>query len=200
MLRACILHTPGGILEAFADGGLLIRDGRVAGLADYAVLRAQNPDVPVSDFRGGYLLPGFVDTHVHFPQIRILGGLGCELLDWLEAVALPEEARMADPAYADDTARRFVRALAAHGTTTALVFGSHFEPATEALFEAAERIGLRVISGLVLSDRMLRPELHQTPEHAYRDSRKLDRSLSRTRPLALCSNSAICALGIGGNA
>ena len=71
--------------------------------------------------------------------------------------------------------REFVRALAAHGTTTALVFGSHFAPATAALFEAAKACGLRVVSGLVLSDRFLRPELHQTPEAAYRESTRLIR-------------------------
>jgi guanine deaminase len=97
------------------------------------------------------------------------------LIDWLEFVALPEEARMADVAYACDTARRFVRALASHGTTTALVFGSHFKHATAALFRAAGRSGLRVVSGLVLSDRGLRPELHQTPADAYRDASQLIR-------------------------
>jgi len=101
------------------------------------------------------------------------------LLDWLEHVALPEEARMADVAYATGTADRFVRALAAHGTTTALVFGSHFGPATAALFDAANTAGLRVISGLVVSDRYLRPELHQSPRDAYRDSTELIRRFHR---------------------
>ena len=181
LLRACIFHTPRNpfreqrALESFADGGLLIRDGRIAACDHYAELHALHPGVPVRDLRGGYLLPGLVDTHIHFPQIRVLGGLGRQLLDWLEVIALPEEGRMADVAYACDTARRFVRALAAHGTTTALVFGSHFKPATEALFRAAGRSGLRIVSGLVVSDRLLRPELHQSPADAYRNCSKLIR-------------------------
>lgn len=181
LLRAGIFHTPRNpfreqrALESFADGGLLIREGRIAACGDYAELHAANPKVPVRDLRGGYLLPGLIDTHVHFPQVRVLGALGRELLDWLEHVALPEEARMADVAYACDTARRFVRALASHGTTTALVFGSHFKAATAALFRAAERSGVRVISGLVVSDRLLRPELHQSPGDAYRDCSHLIR-------------------------
>jgi guanine deaminase len=181
LLRAGIFHTPRSpfreekAFEHFADGGLLVRDGRIAACGEYSALSAAHPDVPVRDLRGGYLLPGFVDTHVHFPQIRILGGLGRELLDWLDCVALPEEARMADSAYACDTAKRFVRALAAHGTTTALVFGSHFRSATAALFEAAGRSGLRIVSGLVVSDRKLLPELHQTPGAAYRESTVLIR-------------------------
>lgn len=80
---------------------------------------------------------------------------------------------MADVAYARLTAQRFVRALAANGTTTALVFGAHFDGAQEALFEEAAEAGLRIASGLVLSDRSLRPELEVTPEAAYERSRAM---------------------------
>ena len=102
-----------------------------------ASIRAANPGGETVDWRGGFLLPGFVDAHVHFPQLRIIGAMGRTLLDWLEYVALPEEARMADARYAADTARLFLRALASHGTTTALVFGAHFPDATAQLFEEA---------------------------------------------------------------
>jgi guanine deaminase len=182
LLRAAIFHTPRNpfdephALEAFPDGALIIRDARITACGEYASLRASYADVPVRDLRGGYLLPGFIDTHVHFPQLRILGGLGHELLDWLESVALPEEAHMADAGYASETAQRFIRALASHGTTTALVFGSHFKPATAALFDAAQRSGLRLVSGLVLSDRLLRPDLLTSPEQAYRDCTGLIRA------------------------
>jgi guanine deaminase len=181
LLRAPFFHTPSNpfrderALVCHEDGGLLIRDGRIVASGDFATVRDAHPDATVLDWRGGFVLPGFVDTHVHFPQLRILGGLGRTLLDWLEHVALPEEARMADVAYATGTAQRFVRALASHGTTTALVFGSHFSPATAALFDAAEAAGIRLISGLVVSDRYLRPELHQSPDDAHRDSSELVR-------------------------
>jgi guanine deaminase len=176
LLRAPLFHTPrnpfqdSSALESYPDGGLLIRDGRVAGCGDYANLRKAHPEVSTVDLRGGFLLPGFVDTHIHFPQLRVLGCLGRSLLDWLEHCALPEEARMADHSHACRVAHGFVHALASHGTTTALVFGAHFAPATAALFDAAEAVGLRIAAGQALSDRLLRPELHQTPEHAYRDS------------------------------
>jgi guanine deaminase len=80
---------------------------------------------------------------------------------------------MADYSYACRVAREFVHGLVSHGTTTALVFGAHFAPATAALFEAADAVGLRIAAGQVLSDRLLLPELHQTPDHAYRDSSEL---------------------------
>jgi guanine deaminase len=175
LLRATIFHTPAGTLACHEDGGLLIRDGRIAACGDFHRVRAAHPQTTVTDWRGGFLMPGFVDAHVHFPQLRIIGALGRSLLDWLEHVALPEEARMAEAAYAEDTARRFVQALASHGTTTSLVFGAHFSSATAALFDAADAAGLRVVSGLVVSDRLLRPELHHTPEDAYRESTELIR-------------------------
>lgn len=127
------------------------------------------------DWRGGYLLPGFIDAHVHYPQLRVIGVLGRSLLDWLRDYALPEEARMRDRPYAREIAREFLRALASHGTTTALVFGAHFVSAMEILFEEAIASGLRIVSGLALSDRALVPELHTTPEDAYRGSADLIR-------------------------
>ncbi len=179
LLRAPLFHTPRNpfretsALECCQDGGLLVAGGRIAGCGDYASLRKAHPEVPTTDLRGGFLLPGFIDTHIHFPQLRVIGGLGRSLLEWLEHCALPEEARMADHSYACRVAREFVHLLISHGTTTAMVFGAHFAPATAALFEAAEAKGLRIAAGQVLSDRRLRPELHQTPERAYRESRLL---------------------------
>ncbi|HEY3824849.1 MAG TPA: guanine deaminase [Bryobacteraceae bacterium] len=179
IVRAAVFHTPrnpfheANALVAYPDGALAVENGGIVDCGDYASVVKAHPDAAVRDLRGGCLLPGFIDTHVHFPQVRILGGLGFGLLDWLEQLTLPEEARLADAAYASSIAREFVAALAAHGTTTALAFGSHFPPACAALFAAAEEHGLRVLSGLVLSDRKLRPELHQSTEAAYRDSRAL---------------------------
>ena len=103
-------------------------------------IRDANPGAATIDWRGGFILPGFVDAHVHFPQVRIIGAMGRTLLDWLETVALPEEARMADRGYAADTARLFLRALASHGTTTALVFGAHFADATARAVRGGRRV------------------------------------------------------------
>ncbi len=176
IFRATIFHTPKNpfhepqALVAFMDGGLVVAQGRVVRCADYSEVAKAYPDAVVHDLRGRFILPGFIDTHVHFPQVRILGGLGFTLLDWLQHLALPEEARLADANYAATIADEFVGALAAHGTATALVFGSHFAPATAALFDAAARHGLRVVSGLVMSDHGLLPALHQSPAAAHRDT------------------------------
>ncbi len=148
-------------------------DGVIVERGPFAEVRARHPADEVVDLTAGLVLPGFVDTHVHFPQLRCIGALGMPLLEWLERCALPEEARLADTGYARAVAGEFVGALADAGTTTALVFGAHFAPAVDVLFEAAATRGLRVTSGLVVGDRLLRPELHTTPQRAYDEGRAL---------------------------
>ena len=175
LYRAQVLDTPddpfaGGTLRSAEDAGLLVVDGTVRARGDFTTLRAGHPGEEVVDLRAGVLLPGLVDTHVHYPQVRIIGALGMPLLEWLERRALPEECRLADTDYAGAVAAEFVGGLVAAGTTTALVFGSHFPPAVDALFEEVSRVGLRVTAGLVVSDRGLPEPLLTDPERAYADA------------------------------
>lgn len=179
VVRAKIAHTPKnpfldpGAMESYEHGALAFEGGRVLACGASSEVLARYRDAAVIDARDSILLPGFVDCHIHYPQLGVIGGMGLELLDWLRLKALPEEARLADEGYAQSVAAAFVRALAANGTTTALVFGSHFPAAQEALFSAAEASGLRIASGLVVSDRGLLPELHASPEDAVAASRAL---------------------------
>jgi guanine deaminase len=179
LLRARVAHTPrdpftaDDALEAFDDGAVAFAGGRILATGSYATVRAAHPAAEVIDACDAILLPGLVDTHVHYPQISVIGSMCLDLLDWLATRTLPAEARMADPEHARATAATFVRALAANGTTTALVFGSHFPEAQEALFAAAESAGLRIASGLVVSDRSLLPALETTPQRAHEQSRAL---------------------------
>ncbi len=188
-----IVDTPG---DPFADGlfagepgdalaevgALLVREGIICARGGFAALRAEHPDEPVTELQGGMLVPGFIDAHVHFPQTRAIGGLGMPLLDWLEQCALPEESKLADQAYAREVAGEFLDGLLASGTTSALVFGSHFPAAMDELFAAAELRELNITSGLVLSDRILRPDLLQSPQAALADSAQLiDRWHNRGR-------------------
>jgi guanine deaminase len=179
IIRGSIFHTPrnafhhADALVSYEDGALVIDQGRIVDCGDYAGIAPLHPNVAVRDLRPGFILPGFIDTHIHYPQTRIIGSLGLDLLDWLEQFALPEEARFIDDTYAATVAREFVSALAAHGTTTALVFGSHFAHAVACLLNEAQQHGLRIFSGLVMADRNLRPDLQQTPKAAYDTARTL---------------------------
>ncbi|MEO7061657.1 MAG: guanine deaminase [Lapillicoccus sp.] len=178
IFRGTVLDTPddpfaGGELRSEEDCGLLVRDGIIRARGGFTEICAQHPEEEVVDLRGGLVVPGLVDTHVHYPQVRAIGGLGMPLLDWLDRCALPEEARLAEPAYAAAVAGEFVSSLVQAGTTTALVFGSHFAGAVDALFTEVSRVGLRVTSGLVVSDRILRAELLSTPQRSYDEGRAL---------------------------
>lgn len=153
------------------DLGLAVSDdGVIVARGPYASVAAAHPGAPVLDLRAGLLLPGLVDTHVHFPQVRVIGALGMPLLEWLERCALPEEVHLGSPDYAATIAEEFVASLIAAGTTTSLVFGSHFAPAVDLLLAEAERYGLRVTSGLVVSDRILPEPLLTTPDRAYEEA------------------------------
>lgn len=153
------------------DLGLLVSDdGVIRARGPFATLAGTHHASPVIDLRAGILLPGLVDAHVHFPQVRVIGALGMPLLEWLDRCALPEEQRLASPSYAATIAGEFVAGLVSAGTTTSLVFGSHFAPAVDALFAEAARFGLRMTSGLVVSDRMLPGPLLTTPDRAYDES------------------------------
>ena len=180
LYRAAVLDVPGdpfvtgaSALRSESDGAIVVRQGVILARGAYADLAAEHRDEETVDLRGGLLLPGLVDTHVHYPQVRVIAGLGLPLLDWLERWALPEEARLAKDSYAEAVAAEFLSGLAQAGTTTALVFGAHFAGAMEIFFTAAERSGLRITAGQAVSDRLLRPDLLTTPEVALAEGRKL---------------------------
>ena len=173
--RARVYDTPGDPFEGAGfrygdDVGLVVDDEHIVERGDFATVSAAHPSAAVIDLRDGVLLPGLVDTHVHFPQVRAMGALGMPLLEWLDRCALPEELRLSEPAYSALIAGEFVNGLVAAGTTSALVFGSHYPSAVDALFAESARYGLRVTSGLVVSDRMLPERLLVSPETARSES------------------------------
>ena len=149
------------------DGWLLVEDGRV-----HAVRAAdQPPDATWTrhDWRGHLILPGFIDTHVHAPQLDVIGSYGAQLLDWLERYTFPAEARYADPEQSRQGAERFLHALLAHGTTAALVYATVHKASSEALFAAGQALGMRLVTGKVLMDRNCPDDLRDDVEQAERD-------------------------------
>ena len=127
------------------------------------------PDWRREDHRGRLLMPGFIDTHVHAPQLDVIASHGTGLLDWLETYTFPAEQRFADAAVAQQGAARFLDALLAHGTTAAQVFATVHPVSADALFEAAQQRGMRLITGKVLMDRHAPEGLRDDVAGACRD-------------------------------
>jgi guanine deaminase len=167
-------HEPQAAMESFADGLLIVEDGLVKAAGHYEDLRRQIPSghEPV-DYRGCIILPGFVDTHIHYVQTDVIASPGRDLLDWLERYTFPAERRFADPALGRTVAEFFLDELIRNGTTTALVYGSVHKASVDAFFEAAQARGMRMIAGKSLMDRNCPPDLRDTPESGYRDTAAL---------------------------
>lgn len=177
LFRGTFLDTPSAHFEVGIGAALRVEtsaiavsDGVIVARGSFESLAGDRPSDEVVDLRSGLVLPGLVDTHVHFPQVRAIGALGMPLLDWLDQCALPEEARLAEESYARTIAAEFVSALVGAGTTTSLVFGSHFAAAVDVLFAEAATAGLRVSSGLVVSDRGLPDVLLTSPDRSHSEA------------------------------
>ncbi|MBK7459950.1 MAG: guanine deaminase [Betaproteobacteria bacterium] len=140
-------------------------DGRITGVQ----AEAPGPEWPREDHPGRLLLPGFVDTHVHSPQLDVIASYGTELLDWLHTYTFPAERAWADPAVAAAGSALFLDALLAHGTTAAVVFPTVHKGSADALFEAASQRGMRIIAGKVLMDRHAPDGLRDDVAGAERD-------------------------------
>lgn len=155
------------------DHWLLVdASGRIEGALD-ATQAAPGPDYRRVEHRGRLLLPGFIDSHVHAPQLDVVASYGTGLLDWLQTYTFPAEQRYADAAVAAAGAARFIDALLAHGTTAAVVFPTVHAAATDALFEAASARNMRLVSGKVLMDRNAPAALRDDVVQAERDCEAL---------------------------
>jgi guanine deaminase len=180
--RASILHfldDPGADDAAhswqyFEDGLLVVEHGRVKSIGAAAELLFALPaGTRIVDHTGKLIVPGFVDAHIHYPQIDIIASPGRQLLGWLEEYTFPAERSFDDHAHAREVADFFLDELLRNGTTTALVFGSVHKQSVDAFFEAAAEKKLRMIAGKVLMDRNCPGYLRDTAESGYADSAEL---------------------------
>jgi guanine deaminase len=180
--RASLLHfidDPDRVAEEdsyqyFDDGLLLIEDGKVVEIGHAAELLAKVPaGVTVTDYADSLIMPGFIDTHVHYPQTEMIAAYGEQLLQWLETYTFPVESQFSDQEYARTIADLFLEELLRCGTTTALVFGTSHRESVDAFFEACEEHNLRMIAGKVWMDRNAPDDLTDTADSAYEDSKAL---------------------------
>ena len=160
-------------MRYFADGLLVVEDGRVKALGDYGELQSEYADIPITHYPDRLIVSGFIDTHIHFPQTEMIASYGEQLLEWLSTYTFPVEGKFSDRNYAREIASIFLDELLKNGTTTALVFTTVFPQSTDAFFEEAQRRNLRMIAGKVMMNRNAPKFLQDTAESSYQETKAL---------------------------
>lgn len=161
-------------LRFIEDGLMLVRSGKVEWFGQWEEGKHLIPEgIRVRDYSGKMIVPGFIDTHIHYPQSEMVGAYGEQLLEWLNKYTFPAERRYNDIEYAREMSAFFIKQLLRNGTTTALVFGTVHPESVDALFEAAHNINMRMIAGKVMMDRNAPDYLLDTAETSYTQSKAL---------------------------
>ena len=160
--------------EYFEDGLLVIENGYVQACGEaQKLLKNLAKDCEIKEHKNALITPGFVDTHVHFPQCEVIASYGEQLLEWLETYTFPAEQQFDNYEYASKIAQFFLDQLIANGTTTALVFATVHPESVDAFFTEAQARNLRMICGKVMMDRNAPNALLDTAESSYQQSRVL---------------------------
>ena len=158
----------------FDDGVVLIEDGKIAAIGEASEILPMIPaGIPLDHFPLQLVLPGFIDTHVHYSQTRVIASYGAQLLEWLHKYTFVEEQKLADPAHSAIIARFFLDELLRNGTTTAAVYCTVYPQSVDAFFTESERRGTRMIAGKVMMDRNAPNSLLDTAESSYLESKHL---------------------------
>jgi guanine deaminase len=165
--------------QYFEDGVLLVAEGKVVQICDAETLFASPGNMvngtgyEIVEYKNHLIIPGMIDTHVHYPQVEVIASYGENLLKWLDNYTFPAEGKFADKAHASNIANFFLDELLRCGTTTAMVFGTVHRQSVEAFFEASEQRNTRMICGKVMMDRNAPDFLCDTPESSYKESKDL---------------------------
>ncbi len=174
--RSSILHfTQDAQAEYFEDGILLVdaETGLIKTVGKAEDLMGQLGDVDITQYENKLIMPGFIDTHIHYPQVDVIASYGEQLLDWLNNYTFPTELQFKDPEFARETASFFLDELLKNGTTSALVFGAVFKESVDAFFEESSKRNTRMICGKVMMDRNAPDGLCDDVQSSFDDSQTL---------------------------
>lgn len=206
VLKGNICHAPKpNALDIRESAYLVCENGVCRGVFDE--LPTTYVGLETIDCGDALIMPGMVDLHVHAPQYTYRGtGMDCELLDWLNRYAFPEEARYADAAYAAKAYGIFANKLRTGATTRAVIFGTIHTDATLILADCMEESGVVSRVGKVNMDRNAPPELSEDTRASAMETIRFvetfnERGFSRTKPVITprfvpsCTDELMMALG-----
>ena len=158
-----------------ADGLLVIDGEKITDFGPWDALGEKYGELDTAAYPDHLILPGFIDTHIHYPQTEMIAAYGEQLLEWLEKYTYPTELKFREKAYAREVADTFLDLLLANGTTTAQVFTTTFPQSVDAFFEACSERNICMIAGLTGLDRpgLAPPDYLDTAASFYRNSKAL---------------------------
>ncbi len=151
------------------DGAVVVGDGKIIMIGEFNPRAAAHHTV--IDHRPNLIMPGFIDPHIHFPQMQIVGSYAASLLEWLNTYTFVEEQKFGDPAHAARIASRFLDELIRHGTTTAAAYCSVHPQSADAFFAEVIRRNMLMLGGKVMMDRNAPEGLRDTPQAGYDDTK-----------------------------
>ncbi|MCA1442861.1 guanine deaminase [Ensifer sp. IC4062] len=155
-----------------SDGALLIGDGVIKTSGPYGVVKAAAPDgITEIDHRPHLIMPGFIDTHLHFPQMQVMASYAANLLEWLNTYTFPEECRFVETAHAERIAVHFFDEMIRQGTTTATAYCSVHKASADAFFAESLKRNMCMVGGKVMMDRNAPQGLLDTPDMSYDETR-----------------------------
>ncbi len=175
--RSALLYFLPDDTLAYESDGLLLTEAdehgvqRVRHVGPWSAERAQG--LPVQHWPGRIIAPGFVDLHVHYPQVDVIGSPAEGLLPWLERYTFVQEPRFADPDHAQEVATFFLDEMQRQGVTTALTFCSSHAGSVDALMTQAQARGLRWVAGRCLMDRHAPDGVRDQTERSLMETEQL---------------------------
>jgi len=164
----------GAAVQVIDKGYLKVKDGLVESVGEAKELSPDDLDKCAQvDYSGNYIVPGFVDGHLHYPQIGVIASYGTQLLEWLEKYTFPAEAKFGNQQHAEAAAEFFIKELLRNGTTSALAYATVHEQSVDAIFKAASAVNMRLASGKVMMDRNCPDNLRDSAESGFEESQRL---------------------------
>ncbi|MEE2774727.1 MAG: guanine deaminase [Pseudomonadota bacterium] len=168
-------HNDTEAFDFLEDGYLSIKNGKITSRGQFSEFKfdEEHTNIEIIDHRPNIIMPGFIDVHNHFPQLRVLASYGTQLMDWLTNFTFPEEAKFSKSSHCNKFAKIFIQTLFNHGTTTSVSFGSVHQASVDSLFSEALAKNMCLIAGKVMMDRNAPKNVLDTPESSYRETKSL---------------------------
>ena len=155
------------------NGGILIEGNLIKDVDEFQNLKTQFPHLEIHDYGNNLITAGFIDSHMHYPQTKIIASYGKRLLDWLNDYTFPEEIKFENSDYAKKIANLTLDLCLRNGTTTVASFCTTSVNSVDAIFEEAEKRKMCVVAGKTCMDRNAPKLLIDNVKSSYDDSKSL---------------------------